>query len=698
MANKNIAATITIGGTMTAGLKGALGSTSNLLKDIGSQIGKIKDRQKQLTEVVRQAERAGKLGNAAGYAISELREVESRLNRMRIAQTRLNDAIKASERMNANAAKMRSVGAGMTVAGGAIIASAIPGVTQAKKYQTEVGRVAALGMGAGVNKAAEDNAKNLKQFGVSGLDKLELMRDALAVFGDLHHAEMALPTLAKMKFANKAFFGEHGGENEKAFMDMLKVIELRGGTKSEADFIKQANMVQRVISATGGRVGGEEWRHVIARGGLAAQGMRDDAFFYQLEPLVQMMSGDNVGTGLASAYQALYQGKTTKRAANNLDKLGLIADRSKVHNDKAGQIAQMDPGALLGADIFRQSQYEWVKQVLIPQLAKKGITSKDAIEDAIGSIVSNRVGANLLTKMYDQQQLIDKDEKRNRGSYDVDQLEGAAKGMAAGQEAEARAKYEDAMRKFGDTILPTYTKALVVATDALKSFNEFAERHGTLVKVAGVAVFGLGAGLTVLGPILVTAGGFMSAYAAIQLRAAAATAAGTTAIEAQGAAAVASTGKLAAFAKRLVGVLALANVGDYIAGKLGVGKDKADEKQDDANWSRMNWWQKGQSGVARGIEGAGRFIGMTNIADQAQADRVKAETEYLNKAYGKLPEAPGLRGGGAASAPVTQNNTFNITQQPGESQEQLARRILAEQMRLNAVKQRGSLTDGATAN
>lgn len=59
------------------------------------------------------------------------------------------------------------------------------------------------------------------------------------------------------------------------------------------------------------------------------------------------------------------------------------------------------------------------------------------------------------------------------------------------------------------------------------------------------------------------------------------------------------------------------------------------------------------------------------------------------------PPAPAVAGRGGAGAPVTNNATFNITQQPGESQEALAKRILEEQERRQGVKQRGALSDGA---
>ena len=78
---------------------------------------------------------------------------------------------------------------------------------------------------------------------------------------------------------------------------------------------------------------------------------------------------------------------------------------------------------------------------------------------------------------------------------------------------------------------------------------------------------------------------------------------------------------------------------DYGAGKLGVGKDekgediKADTKADDANWNRMKWYQKAESGMARGIEKVGGLVA-PNMARQAQADRIKDETAGLDTIEG----------------------------------------------------------------
>lgn len=80
-----------------------------------------------------------------------------------------------------------------------------------------------------------------------------------------------------------------------------------------------------------------------------------------------------------------------------------------------------------------------------------------------------------------------------------------------------------------------------------------------------------------------------------------------------------------------------ANLVDWGAGKFGIGKDEkgndiaVDTKQDDSNWNRMNWWQKAESGMARGVEKVGSFVGFDNFAREAQSKRIATETEYLQK-------------------------------------------------------------------
>ena len=458
------------------------------------------------------------LKNSIQLTNVELASQQKRLAASAAKQQRVTNATQQADKLRKKAGNLAMAGAGATATGAVIGAPVVKGLNEAKHYQTEVGRVNALGLGDKVSAEAVAFARNMKTYGTSQLDNLQLMRDGMSAFADVHHAEMVAPTLAKMKFANHAFFGEaEGADNERKFMDMLKVIELRGGLESKEKFEAQANIVQQVITATGGRVGPNEWLNMIKTGGLAAKGLKDESFYYQMEPLVQEMGGNRVGTSLMSAYQNLYQGRTTKRSAKKLEEFGLIGDKSKVTHDKAGQLSFLNPGALLGSDLFRENQFEWMEKVLLPQLAKKGITEKNQVLDAIGSIFSNRTASNLHSQFYLQRVQIHKNEKLNRGAANIAQLDKLGRNSAAGKELEAQSKLANLKLTMGEKILPLYTQALEMAIAAVTRLNGFMERNPTLAKVM-ITVFAVLAGLLlVLGPLMLGIAALIGPYAMLHV-------------------------------------------------------------------------------------------------------------------------------------------------------------------------------------
>lgn len=433
-------------------------------------------------------------------------------------QQRVAAATQHADKLRNTAGNMAAAGAGATAAGMVVGAPIVKGLNEAKHYQTEVGRVNALGLGDKVSAEAVAFARNMKTYGTSQLDNLQLMRDGMTAFGDVHHAELVAPTLAKMKFGNHAFFGEaEGAENERKFMDMLKVVEMRDGLDSKEKFEGQANIVQKVIVGSGGRVGPNEWLNMLKTGGIAAQGLSDEGFYYQMEPLVQMMSGNRVGTALMSAYQGLYQGRTTKRAAKKLEEFGLIGDKSKVKHDKAGQVSFLNPGALLGSKLFRESQFEWMEKILLPQLAKKGITEKNDVIDAIGSIFSNRTASNLHTQMYSKRELIHKNVRLSKGAADIDTLDKLGRDSASGKELEAQSKLADLKLTMGEKILPLYALGLEMAISAVTRLNGFMERNPTVAKamITGFAV--LAGLLLVLGPLMLGIAALIGPYAMLHV-------------------------------------------------------------------------------------------------------------------------------------------------------------------------------------
>lgn len=462
--------------------KATLQELRNELKQTGVSTGNLADHQVDLSR---------KITTANTSLDSQKKKLEN-LNRVQQSHSQMSGHVRTAG----------MYGAGMTATGAAAFYQMRKPIDESKRVDIEENRIASLGFGKKATEEAIQYAKAMKTFGTSTLDNLTLVRDGVTAFGDVHHAQWVAPTLAKMKFANEAMYGDHGVENEKKFMDMLKVIEMRNGLKSKESFTEQANIIQQVITATGGRVQAEEWLNVIKTGGIAAKGMDNKAFYYKMEPLVQEMGGFRVGTSMMSAYQNLYQGRTTQRAAANLDKFGLIGDYSKVKHNKTGDLSYLDIGAIKGADLFKKDQFAWMEKVLVPALNAKGITKESDVIDAIGSIFSNRTASNLFAQMYMQRDQIHKNAKLNEGAFNIDQLEKQAQGTTAGKELDAKAKLHDAYLQFGQTILPIYTQALIMASNAMQTFTGWMQQNPTLAKALGTGLLVIAAGLVAIGGLL----------------------------------------------------------------------------------------------------------------------------------------------------------------------------------------------------
>ncbi|HGF9376736.1 phage tail tape measure protein [Acinetobacter nosocomialis] len=455
----------------------------NELNNAGLKSKNFADQQQELKEKI----------NAANTSIDSQKNKLENLNRFQ----------KSHSKMTGNVRTAAMYGAGMAATGTAALYQMRKPIEENKRMDVLENRIGALGLGDTSTKEATEFAKKMKTYGTSMTENMSLMLDGTSAFADVHHAKMVTPMLAKMKFGNTAMYGdEKGADNEKKFMDMLKVIEMRNGLKSEKAFKDQANIIQQVITATGGRVQAEEWLNATKRGGIAVQGLTNEALYYKMEPIVQMMGGNGYGNAAMSAYQNIYQGRTTQRAAKNLDKFGLIGDYSKVKHNKTGDLSYLDIGAIKGSDLFKKDQFAWMEQVLIPAINAKGITRDDDVVDAIGSLFSNRTASNLFSQMYMQRDNIHKNIKLNKGAANIDQLSDRAQNTVSGKELEAQAKLHDAYLQFGQTILPIYTQALVLATNAMQGFTGWMQQNPTLAKALGTGLLLIAGGLVAIGGLL----------------------------------------------------------------------------------------------------------------------------------------------------------------------------------------------------
>lgn len=404
------------------------------------------------------------------------------------------------------------IGGGMLAVGSGMLLGLKAPMEEANKWQQEAAKFASLGFGAIVNADAERFAAGMKTYGTSARDNLALLGDSMAVFKDLSVSEMAAPIMAKMKFANEAIFGaEGGGEYDRKFMDMMKVVDLRGGANKDKpeEFKTQANYVQQVISGSRNRVDAGQMLLALRTGGAALARMTNEQFYLGSEPLIQEFGGNRFGTMMMSAMQN-DMGRGTMAAQNERLRIGLL-DKSKVHmNAVTGRIQSLDDGAYVGQKQYaegRNNPVTMLQEVLLPAFKKMGITGDAAIAAELNHIYSNRTAANLYIRAYQQMGQIQNQWDANRNAQNIDQANETAKNTPQGKFLELHKKWADAELQLGLVVLPLATRAAEGLTGALKWLTDAMRNNPITTKVMVLAFTALGALFVVGGAAMVMTAG-----------------------------------------------------------------------------------------------------------------------------------------------------------------------------------------------
>lgn len=346
----------------------------------------------------------------------------------------------------------------------------------AGELQTEIARFQALGLGDQMNAEAVKFVRGMNTIGTSLTENMTLFKDAQTVFrdsGTLEHAKMVTPLLSDMKFAAESLYGKEGGaETEAKFMDMLRVIELRKGLNNPGEFKNQANMIFQVLSTSGGRVDATQYLNMIKTGGVAAKSLSNKAIYYELEPIIQEMGGNRVGTALMSSYSNLVLGRLAKTSAAELMRLDLL-DKSGVVFNQMGSIKQIKPGALKGTDMLQSSPVDYLEKVLLPAFTAKGITKESDVLREIGMIFSNRTASNLFSTIYQQLPTIRKGEEMSAKALNIDQGKAIGDKTYEGKQREFEAAWNTFKTVFGESVLPGATAVLTAGTAFFRQLSAF---------------------------------------------------------------------------------------------------------------------------------------------------------------------------------------------------------------------------------
>lgn len=402
-------------------------------------------------------------------------------------------------------------GVGMGLASDMLVPLAAAGIAtyvghkfyeSAKDYEMAYARFRSLNLGDRVNEDADKFSRGTRQFGVSMTERMTMLRDMHEVMGNYEEAKAITPLFSRMLAANKGVFGEEGNRfDNKTFQALGKVIEMRGGTNSEAEMFRQADFAQKVLTGSAGLVTPKDMLAFMKTGGVAARLLSNRAFYEESAPMIQEMGGTRFGTSIMSAHQNLAMGRGSLQAMKEAARLGII-DPKMIEYTSIGTIKRVLPGALKAADLFNTSKFEYLLNVLVPAIREKGVVgpghrlitgnaiNDDQIVNELNVLFSQRTAANAFAQMYLQRNKIEKNVGVTDKAMGLKELEGVYKGSPAGAQDEFTAAWTDFKTQFGKSLLPAITNMLKVGADMLRGIADFANSPAgkTISEIGGGAL------------------------------------------------------------------------------------------------------------------------------------------------------------------------------------------------------------------
>lgn len=393
----------------------------------------------------------------------------------------------------------------LMLAGGAMVGVGLFGLKalqvpldEAKKFQTELAKFSVYGLGDKTNAEAAKFARGMNVMGSSATENMKLLTEAQGVFREgglsgsaaLEGAKLAAPVLAKIAFATSAMDGDSQARYRTASMDMLRFIEMRGGLKDAPTFNRIADEGWKAMRSSGGNVDWSQYRQFMARGGVAAQGLSDEALFGKLEPVIGEQKGSAAGFALRTAFNRL-NGiiRIPNQVAHELANSG-VWDASKIVWNSQGGIKSFKGNPLQQQDLFSKDPVQFYESVIKPMYQKLGITSASQIARENAMIFGSTGGA-MFSLIDRQMPAIARSVDAQRKTLGIDKSVDAAGNTLGGKEIDLHAKWANLMLELGDKILPLAIQGVTALIKTVDTLTAFTKNYPTLTKVIlqGAAIF-----------------------------------------------------------------------------------------------------------------------------------------------------------------------------------------------------------------
>lgn len=695
MANKKLSATITIGGAVASSLKSAFGSVKGGVNEVGSAIRNAERQQKLLAQSI---QTFGKMGRNVDGMRERYAQLTQQLDKMRAAQQRLNQVQQAQKANLDKRAEYR----GQIFDAVALGATAASPVVMAANFET-----AMLGVAKQVDGARDSSGKLTRVYYEMGQQIQQLGRE--------------IP-LATNEIADMVTAGSRMGVTRDQLIDF---------TRTSAMMADAFELPAGELADNMGKIAGLFKIPIPAIGELADSiNYLDDNAISKGGDIIEFLTRTG---GVASAVKVT--GQEMAALGSTLLTLG---ERTETAGTAANAMFQKFAAADKGTKNFKSA----LKELGISSAA----VQKGMQQDATGTMMKVLAAIGKLPKEKQLGVMVElvglehsdtlaklaNNTEEWRRQLELANSE-AAKGSMS-REFAARLQTTNAQWtlmknrtsevavNLGSVLLPAINDTFKAISPLVNVVADFARENpkvtkaivGTVVALTSLKVGGLALGYAftfVKGAALSTVGLFyrVSAGAAVAGASTASAAAGPTLL-----------GKAFMFAGKgiiWIGRALLMNpIGLAITAIAGAAYLIYE------NWDKLKPWFTAlwDDIVAKFETAVVKIGGMIDSVKQKWNDTKAAVTGGVGSAWASTKEFFGFGDNKAQSKPAslpsnlplpaiassrTRGNTYQdnsqttvqVTQLPGESQQALAKRIVAEQERMRAVRQRSMMTDGVIA-
>jgi hypothetical protein len=454
---------------------------------------------------------ASKIGRIARAANALNRDVQKQMNLASSAAANAERHIDRTSRAHASiasGAKM-AAGAALSYVGARALGSIAHETIRASEDRShETARMDASGMSEQEIEDAKRLAGDIsKKFpSISQTEMMHTARNVRSMVGTFEEATHVLEPLARLRVVALGAHPEKAEELNEDFDKLAKGMEIKGVTQDRGKFEHYIDNMAKAVNVFGDTLRPTDYYEMFKYGRAATNALSDDFMLKTAPTLAQELGGSSAGKALSSFYSQMVGGKMSNKSVEALEEYGLI-NPDKVIKTKTGNIKGVKPGGVAGEEYLRPGQtdpYLWINKVLVPALAKKGVTDPAKIQEVIAAVASQQTSAQMMSIFATQQSRIEKDQH----------LVGGAKGGAAAEEFQKNdpkvirksigAQADNLLANTTEPIMPAANQGLNWLASGLSALAEHAKEKPEHIIAGGGWLAGMLSALSVDGVLKAT--------------------------------------------------------------------------------------------------------------------------------------------------------------------------------------------------